>query len=58
MIKQVHALTNMDDMLQGLKITNKTNNIILDSAWIAGVHYDEEYFKDDKYNEGEEENKN
>ena len=38
-------------MPEGLKITNKANNIIFYSDWIAGVHYDEENFDDDNYEE-------
>ena len=38
-------------MPQGLKITNKSNNVIFNSSWIAGVDYDEEIFDDDKYEE-------
>jgi hypothetical protein len=55
-IKQVHALTILDEMPEGLKITNRANNIIFDTAWIAGVDYDEQEFDDDEYDE-EEENK-
>jgi hypothetical protein len=53
-IKQVHALAVLDDMPEGLKIQNRANNIIFDSAWIAGVDYDEDEFDDDDYNEEEE----
>ena len=45
-------------MHQGLKITNKANNIIFDSAWILGVDYYEEIFEDDKYNKEEEDTNN
>ena len=53
-IKQVHALAVLDGMPEGLKIKNRANNIIFDSAWTAGVDYDED-FDDDDYNDGEEE---
>jgi hypothetical protein len=53
-IKQVHALTILDEMPEGLKITNRANNIIFDTAWIAGVDYDEQEFDDDEYDEEEE----
>jgi hypothetical protein len=36
-IKQVHALAVLDEMPEGLKITNRANNVIFDTAWIAGV---------------------
>jgi hypothetical protein len=46
-MKQVHALAELDEMPRGLKITNRANQVILNSAWIAGVDYDEELFDDD-----------
>ena len=54
-IKQVHALAALDNMPQGLKISNRANNIIFDSAWIAGVDYDEEDFDDEVYDEEDDE---
>jgi hypothetical protein len=53
-IKQVHALAVLDEMLEGLKITNRANNVIFYTAWIAGVDYDEQEFDDDEYDEEEE----
>jgi hypothetical protein len=53
-IKQVHALAKIDEMPEGLKIKNRANHIIFDSAWIAGVEYDEEQFDDGEYEEQEE----
>jgi hypothetical protein len=53
-IKQVHALAVLDRMPEGLKITNRANNVIFDSAWIAGVDYDEEQFDDEEYDEDED----
>jgi hypothetical protein len=50
-IKQVHALAVLDKMPYGLKITNRANRVIFDSAWIAGVDYDEEQFEDEEYEE-------
>ena len=50
-IKQVHVLVTLDNMPQGLKITNKSNNVIFGSAWIVGGDYDEENFDDDNYEE-------
>jgi hypothetical protein len=55
-IKQVHALAVLDKMPVGLKITNRSNNVIFDSAWIAGVDYDEEEFDDDEYDEDQDGN--
>jgi hypothetical protein len=55
-INQVHALAVLDDMPKGLKIKNRANNVIFDSAWIAGVDYDEEEFADENYDDVEEEN--
>jgi hypothetical protein len=46
----------MDKMPVGLKITNRANNVIFDSAWIAGVDYDEDEFEDDEYDEDEDDN--
>ena len=42
-IKQMHVLETLDDMPQGLKITNEENNIIPVSAWIAGLNYGKEF---------------
>jgi hypothetical protein len=53
-INQVHALAVLDGMPEGLKIKNRADNIIFDSAWIAGVDYDEEEFNDDTYEDEEE----
>ena len=36
-------------MPQGLKITNKADNRIFDSAWIVGVGCDKENFEDEEY---------
>jgi hypothetical protein len=54
-IKQVHALAELDEMPEGLKIINRANHVIFDSAWIAEVDYDEDLFDDDDHNEEEEE---
>jgi Ran GTPase-activating protein (RanGAP) involved in mRNA processing and transport len=53
-IKQVHALAELDKMPAGLKITDRANHMIFDSAWIAGVDYDEDLFDDDDHNEEED----
>jgi hypothetical protein len=51
----VHALAELDKMPAGLKITNRTNHVIFDSAWIAGVDCcDEDLFDDDHHNEEED----
>jgi hypothetical protein len=62
-VKQVHALAELEEMPKGLKITNRANQVIFNSAWIAEVDYDEELFDDDiddDYDEEEngEENEN
>jgi hypothetical protein len=54
-INQVNALAVLDDMPKGLKIQNRANNVIFDSALIAGVDYDEEEFNDEDYEEDQEE---
>jgi hypothetical protein len=60
-IKQVHALAELDKMPRGLKTTNRANQVIFNSAWIAGVDYDEELFDDDidaDYDEEDNDEKN
>jgi hypothetical protein len=55
----VHRLAELDGMPQGLKIQSRTNQILFDSAWIAGVDYDEELFDDEDFetnSNSEEEN--
>ena len=49
-IKQVHALAAQERMPEGLKIENRTGQLFYDSAWIAGVDYNEEEF-DDQFDE-------
>ena len=41
-IKQVHKIAEMENMPKGLKIRNRANQILFDSAWIAGVNYKKE----------------
>jgi hypothetical protein len=53
-IKQVHALAELNEMPADLKITNRANQVIFNSAWIAGVDYDEDLFDDDDHNEEED----
>jgi hypothetical protein len=43
-IDAVHALADRERAPQGLKIVNKTGVTLWDSAWIAGVDYDETTF--------------
>jgi hypothetical protein len=53
----VHKLADANGIKEGLKITNKSNVILYDSSWIAGVDYvDEEY--DDEYGEERNNEKN
>ena len=49
-IKQVEALAELDGMPAGLKITNRAGVVLFDSAWSAGVDYDDELFDDEDYN--------
>jgi len=42
-------LAHLDGMPRGLKITSLTNQILFDSAWTAGVDYDEEDFQDEDF---------
>ena len=44
-IDAVHSLAERDHMPAGLKIHSKTQILLWDSAWIAGVDYDEETFE-------------
>ncbi len=44
-IKQVDLIAKMDGMPKGLKITNHTGQVLYDSAWIAGVEYDQDELK-------------
>jgi hypothetical protein len=53
----VHKLAELNGMPKGLKIANRANQIIFDSAWIAGVDYDEELFDDEDYNEEDDDDK-
>eukprot|EP00957_Ditylum_brightwellii_P112190 8553607-Ditylum_brightwellii.AAC.1 len=46
-IRQVHKLAELDHMPKGLKITDKMNEVLFDSAAIAGVDYDAKAFDDD-----------
>jgi hypothetical protein len=55
-IKMVHKLAEIDGMPKGLKIANRANQILFDSAWIAGVDYDDELFDDEDYDEEDEDN--
>ena len=48
-IKQVHALANLDNIPQVLKTKNLANSVIFDSAWISGVYYEEEEFDNNEY---------
>jgi hypothetical protein len=48
-IKMVHRFAEIDKMPKGPKIANRADLILFDSAWIAGVDYDEELFDDDDH---------
>ena len=50
-IKQVNEMATLEDMPPGLKIRNKTNNVLYDHAWIAGVDYD---YTDEEKSESDE----
>jgi hypothetical protein len=50
-IRMVHRLAELDEMPKGLKIANRGDIILFDSAWIAGVDYDE--FDDDDHQPNE-----
>jgi hypothetical protein len=43
----VHRIAKQDGMPKGLKITNRTGQVLYDSTWIAGVDYDEDEFEDE-----------
>jgi hypothetical protein len=53
-IAQVHAIAETDGMPKGLKIKNRTNRVLFDTTWSAGVDYDEA-FDDEDYDQDEEE---
>ena len=50
-IMQVHRIAERDGMPKGLKVHNRFGTLLYDSAWIAGVDYNEEQFDDDDYDE-------
>ena len=50
-IQQVDRIAEMDCMPKGLKITNRTSEVLYDSTWIAGVDYDEDSDEDSDYEE-------
>ena len=47
-IKMVHLIAEQDGMPKGLKITNRTGQVLYDITWIAGVDYDENEFEDEE----------
>ena len=58
-INQVHAIADSENVPEGLKITNRTGQVLYDSAWIAGVDYtDESVTEMDDDNEYETEHNN
>jgi len=58
-IKLVHEIAKKENMPKGLKIMNRKNVILFDTAWTAGVEYDEQGFDEDvdnpEYNSDEDE---
>ena len=52
-IQAVHVLADQQKAPNGLKIKNKTGQILWDSAWTAGVEYDPDTFE--PYNDEEQE---
>ena len=50
-IRQVHSIAEREGMPTGLKVHNRFGTLLYDSAWIAGVDYNEEQFDDDDYDE-------
>ena len=48
-IMQVHRIAECEGMPKGLKVHNHFGTLRYDSAWIAGVDYNEEQFDDDDY---------
>ena len=46
-VKQVHAIAQMENMPKGLKIKNRNNNILFDASLTAGVDYEKEQFEDE-----------
>jgi hypothetical protein len=54
-IKMVHRIAEQDGMPKGLKITNRTRQVLYDSTWIAGVDYDEDEFEDEDYHPSSDE---
>ena len=45
-IKQVHEIAKRDNMPEGLKIQNRTNVVLFDASWTAGVDYDNDLFEE------------
>ena len=41
-IRKVHSIAESDGMPPGLKITDRNNEVLFDSTWIAGVDYTED----------------
>ncbi len=47
-ITHVHVLAALEQVPEGLKMSNRTGKVFYDSAWIAGVDYNNEPFEDDR----------
>jgi hypothetical protein len=54
-IKMVHRIAEQDGMPKGLKITNRTRQVLYDSTWIAGVDYDEDEDSDNSDDDDDDE---
>jgi hypothetical protein len=57
-IELIHTMADNDDMKDGLKIETKSGLILYDSAWIAGVDYEENDEENDNNEEEIEANPN
>ena len=63
-MRQVHTIATTERMPPGLKIENKQGQLLYNSAWLAGVDYDQQQFNDDDdiydddFVQPEEDNKN
>ena len=51
-IQRVHNLARLENMQKGLKVTSKTNDLLYDSSWIAGVDFG--YENDENSNENDD----
>jgi hypothetical protein len=54
-IKMVHRIAKQDGMPKGLKITNRTGQVLYNSTSLAEVDYDEDEFEDKDYHPSSDE---